>query len=180
MLSSLAKHLVPFMITIHTISKKKFELKNTEQIVIGSIEYPDAGFSEGILFVADYFQLQLISTGMWVTIFNEETAEKIMTNIKVEAGGTMSIRKFYKRKKYIFKKSTNWKLRFSLFNAFGDELLTLIPTLNWEKESHDFILQLNDEFEKECDSFLILQAIHCANCSLSMMTGGKVPALISI
>jgi hypothetical protein len=52
--------------------------------------------------------------------------------------------------------------------------------VNWQKESHDFILQLNDEFEAECDPFLILQAVHCANCSLSMMTGGKVPALIGI
>jgi hypothetical protein len=166
--------------TIYTDNKKRFELKNTEGVVIGNIEYQNSSFSKGVMILADTFNLQLIATGVWITIFNDVAAEKIMTNIKVEAGGTMSIRKFYKRKKYTFKKSANWKLRFSLFNADGDELLTLVPTVNWKKESHDFNLQLNEEFEKECDAFLILQALHCANCSLSMMEGGSVPALISV
>jgi hypothetical protein len=166
--------------TIYTVNKKKFELKSIEDEIIGGLEYQDSSFSEGEILLADRFVLQLISIGVWVTIFNDANADKVMTNIKVEVGGTMSIRKFYKRKKYTFKKSANWKLRFSLFNADGDELLTLVPTVNWKKESHDFNLQLNEDFEKECDAFLILQALHCANCSLSMMEGGKVPALISI
>ncbi|MBL0146903.1 MAG: hypothetical protein IPP48_15485 [Chitinophagaceae bacterium] len=165
--------------TIYTVNKKKFELKNVEETVIGSIEYQSSNFSEAVVLLADTFNLQLIATGVWVTIFNDVAAEKVMTNIKVEAGGTMSIRKFYKRKKYTFKKSANWKLRFSLFNADGDELLTIVPTVNWKNESHDFNLQLNEDFENECDAFLILQALHCANCSLSMMQGGSVPALIS-
>jgi hypothetical protein len=166
--------------TIYTVNNKRFELINTEQTVIGSIEYQNSSFSEGVIKLADTFNLQLIATGVWVTIFIEAATEKVMANIKAEAGGTMSVRKFYKRKKYIFRKSVNWKLRFSLFNADGDELLTLVPTVNWKKESHDFNLQLNEDFEKECDAFLILQALHCVNCSLSMMTGGQVPALISI
>jgi hypothetical protein len=164
---------------IDTVNKKRFEIKNAEKTVVGNIEYQNSSFSEGVIILEDKFNLQLIATGVWVTIFNEGVSEKIMTNIKVEAGGTMSIRKFYKRKKYTFKKSANWKLRFSLFNADGDELLTIIPTVNWQKESHDFNLQLNEDFEKECDAFLILQAVHCANCSLSMMQGGGVPALIN-
>ncbi len=166
--------------TICTVNKKIFELQNAEKVTLGSIEYQSSSFSQALIILADKFTLQLIATGVWVTIFNDGTAEKIMTNIKVEAGGTMSIRKFYKRKKYTFKKSANWKLRFSLFNADGDELLTIVPTVNWKKESHDFNLQLNEDFEKECDAFLILQALHCANCSLSMMEGGSVPALISV
>lgn len=166
--------------TINTINKNLFHLFSAEQKKDGEILYTDSSFSEGVITIADTFTLKLIATGIWVTIFHDTVVEKIMTNIKVEAGGIMSIRKFYKRKKYIFKKSTNWKLRFSLFSTLGDELLTIIPTVNWEKKSHDYVLQLNDEFEKECDSFLILQAIHCANCSLSMMNGGKVPALISV
>lgn len=155
--------------TINTVNNKKFELLDTENAVIGTIEYDSNSFNEGVLILTDRYNLQNISTGVWVTIYNMGNIEKIMTNIKVEAGGTMSIRKFYKRKKYTFKKSTNWKLRFSLFNADGDELLTLIPTVNWGIQSHDFNLQLNEEFEKESDIFLILQAIHCANCCLGMM-----------
>jgi hypothetical protein len=166
--------------TIYTVNKQKFELKSVEDSLIGCIEYQSTHFSEALLVLVDKYYLQLIATGIWVTIFNDGVSEKVMTNIKVEIGGVMSIRKFYKRKKYTFKKSTNWKLRFTLCNADGDELLTLIPTVNWKKQSHDFNLQLNEDFEKECDAFLILQAVHCANCSLSMMEGGNVPALISV
>jgi hypothetical protein len=165
---------------IYTVNKNRFELKSAEQSVVGCIEYESGSFSEGVVILKDTFNLQLIATGVWITLFKDATAVKVIAKIKVEAGGTMSIRKFYKLRKYTFKKSANWKLRFSLFNTDGDELLTLVPTVNWKKESHDYILQLNDEFETECDAFLILQAVHCANCSLSMMTGGEVPALLSI
>jgi hypothetical protein len=166
--------------TIYTVSKTHFELKNPDEAVIGSILYGNTAFNEAVIRLDDSFGLQLLSTGVWVTLFNNKGKEKIVATIKVEAGGTMSVQKINKRKKYFFKKSANWKIRFSLFNKEGDELLTIIPAVNWEKESHDFVLQLNEEFESECDSFLILQALHCANCSLSMMTGGKVPALVSI
>lgn len=166
--------------TIYTTNKTHFELKNQEEVAIGSIAYSNTAFNEGKLKLEDNYSLQLVSTGVWVTLSSNKGKEKIVAAIKVEAGGTMSVQKINKRKKYFFKKSANWKIRFSLFNKEGDELLTIIPAVNWEKESHDFVLQLNEEFESECDSFLILQALHCANCSLSMMTGGKVPALVSI
>jgi hypothetical protein len=165
---------------IDTISQKKFELKTDGLFVAGSIIYSDISFSDAVINIDDSFRLQLLSPGVWVTRFNNMQPEKIMATIKAETGGIISIRKFYKRRKYFFKKSINWKSRFSLVNADGDELLALIPAINWKKESHDYILQLNEEYEKECDAFLILQALHCANCSLSMMQGGSVPALISV
>lgn len=166
--------------TINTVNNKRFELKTKDGIVIGFMEYLNNSFSKGEIVLVDKFSIQLMSIGVWDTYFESIEPNKKISIIKVEAGGTMSIRKDYMHKKYSFKKSTNWKLRFSLFNGNGDELLTLIPTVNWKKESHDYNLQLNEEFEFECDAFLILQALHCANCSLSMMHGGLVPALISI
>ena len=165
---------------IYTVDKKNFELQNDEGFIAGRLTYSSNAFDKALIETKDEFRLQLIATGIWAVILNTSSTEQIITKIKVETGGIMSIRGFYKRKKYLFKKSANFKLRFSLFNNEGEDMLTLIPSVNWQKESHDYILQLNDEFEKECDSFLILQAVHCANCSLSMMTGGKVPALVSI
>jgi hypothetical protein len=115
-------------------------------------------------------------TGSWITCEGNKT----IARIKVEPGAQISIKVECRKKKYLFKKSAGWKLRFSLQNKEGEELLTLLPSVNWVKEAHEYALQLNEEFEEECDSFLILQAVHCANLSMSMMTGGKVPALISI
>jgi len=39
---------------------------------------------------------------------------------------------------------------------------------------------INEEFREECSSLLILQAVHCAKCWMSMMNGGPVPALVSV
>jgi hypothetical protein len=165
---------------IFTVDKNRFELKEEEGTLLGSILYKDNSFSNAQVLLEETFTLNLISTGIWNTQLTSGKTIKIVSEIKVGTGGMMTLRQINKRKKYIFKKSTNWKLRFSLFNASADEMLSLIPTVNWQKESHDYVLQLNEEFEKECNSFLILQAVHCANCSLSMMNGDKVPALISI
>lgn len=165
---------------VNTISKEKFELQTEHLIMAGSITYKDSSFTEAIIQLDERFVLQLISPGVWVTRLKTGQSEKTVAAIKTESGGILSVRKSNRKQKYTFKKSTNWKSRFSLLNSSGEELLALMPAVNWKKESHDYILQLNEEFENECDSFLILQAVHCANCSLSMMTGGEVTALISL
>ena len=164
---------------IHTHSPFCFQYKE-ESGAISTLTYHDDSLNTGTINAGKIYKLNLIATGTWTTVVSTGKEEKIATTIKTETGGHISITKYYRRKKYIFKKSLGLKLRFTLFNTQNEELLTLLTVMNWQKSSHDYILQLNEEFEKECDSFLILQAVHCANCSLSMMTGGKVPALVSI
>jgi hypothetical protein len=166
--------------TINTINKKLFELLNKSAVPAARIMYTNSAFTNAIIETGEKYILNSIATGVWVTHLSNDNSVKIKSKIRVEAGGVISVRLPVAKRKYFFKRSAGLRLRFSLANRNGDDLLTLIPNVNWQKESHDYILQLNEEFDKECDSFLILQAVHCANCSLSMMTGGKVPALISI
>ena len=52
-----------------------------------------------------------------------------------------------------------------------EEMLAFLPTANWKIHSYNYGLQLNDELIKETDSFIILQALHCAVCSMAMMNG---------
>jgi hypothetical protein len=115
-------------------------------------------------------------TGIWYTLLHS----KKMAKTSIEAGARIIVQLISGRKQYRFTKSSGWRLRFTLFHHNGEEMLSLLPRVNWQKESHDFTLQLNEEYERECDSFLILQALHCANLCLSMMNGEKVPALINI
>ncbi len=166
--------------TISTIDKKTFQLNNEAGEILARLIYSSNTFNEACIEIGELFMLELIATGIWITSFTEDTKEKIISKIKVETGGNMSIRGFYKRRKYTFKLSANFKLHFSLFNAEGEDLLTLIPSVNWQKQSYDFVLQFKEEIEKECNAFLILQTLHCANYHLSMMHGGNVPALINI
>jgi hypothetical protein len=166
--------------TINTINKKTFALLDENKIAIAQLIYTSSAFDDAIIETAEKYLLNGIAIGIWITHLGNDNSVKTKSKIRVETGGIISVSLPGKKKKYFFKKSGGWKLRFYLTNKDGEDLLTIIPHVNWQKESHDYILQLNEEFESECDSFLILQALHCANCSLSMMTGGKVPALISV
>ncbi|MBL0358645.1 MAG: hypothetical protein IPP72_18065 [Chitinophagaceae bacterium] len=168
------------LMTINTINNRNFELLSGHNITVARLTYTSNAFDKAEMETQEAYLLNGIATGTWVTFLSNDAGRNNSSKIRVETGGLMSVRFFSKKRKYWFKKSTGWKLRFSLSDKDGEELLTIIPSVNWQKESHDYILQLNDEFEKECDALLILHAVHCANCSLSMMTGGNVPALISI
>jgi hypothetical protein len=166
--------------TINTINKKTFGLLDENTKVVARLLYTSSAFDDAIIETEEKFLLNGIATGIWVTRTGSGSSVKTKSKMRVETGGIISVSLPGKKKKYAFKKSTGWKLRFSLANKDGEDLLTIIPHVNWQKESHDYILQLNEEYEKECDSFLILHAVHCANCSLSMMTGGQVPPLVSV
>ncbi len=166
--------------TVNTINKKNFELLDGNKTGVARLMYTSSAFDDAVIEAGEKFLLNGIAAGIWITHMGNDTSVKTKSKVRVETGGIISVSLSGKKKKYFFKKSTGWKLRFSLANKAGEDLLTIIPLVNWQKESHDYILQLNEEYEKECDSFLILHAVHCANCCLSMMTGGQVPPLVSV
>lgn len=165
--------------TILTISKNHFELIGDDDVSAGHLRYEGQSYNRGEIEASSFSYLRMTGTGIWDFFAGTEAGAGLLCRIRVESGGKIKLHRPEKGKTYLFKKSTGWKIRFSLMNK-KEEVLTLIPKVNWAKEAHDYILQLNEEFEEECDSFLILQAVHCANCSLGMMTGGTVPALVSI
>lgn len=165
---------------IYTISNLVFNFVEEETKEKAILSYEDNRLEKGALLFGEIYSLDKIAIGAWTVSLQKNGKEKPVSTIKTESGGIMSITKYYRRKKYYFKKSQTLKLRFTLFSKGNEELLTIVPTVNWQKQSHNFILQINEEFEKECDGLLILQALHCALCCLSMMMGEKVPALVSI
>lgn len=142
--------------------------------------YEDNAFANGQIKAEKLFSIQLTATGKWLVAMHINSEVKKISIIKNETGGQLTITKYYRRQKFFFKKSQNHRLRFSLADRYGDELLTIVPSVNWEKKAYNYVLQLNEEYEQETNSLLILQAVHCANVSLSMMTGGPVPALINV
>lgn len=168
-------------LTVETIHKTIFRLQGSDMEEQGRITYTGNDFFKADMIVTESFLLICTGTGVW-HIIDKKAVEnrKPVAVIKVKPGTLISIKLECRKKKYNFRKSAGWKLRFLLLDQDGDEMLSILPSINWEKESHNYILQLNEEFEEECDPFLILQAVHCANVSMSMLTGGKVPALINI
>jgi hypothetical protein len=174
----LASHIILLM-QICTVNPLFFEYSN-EGGDIASLQYNDQTYNQGQIITTKAFAIRSGGTGVWMVTAQMNAAEKKISIIRSEPGGWLTMTECYRKKKYFFRKSQQLRLRFSLADRYGGELLTLLPSVNWKKQSYNYVLQLNEEYEKETDSFLILQAVHCANVSLSMMTGGPVPALVNI
>jgi hypothetical protein len=146
----------------------------------GLLTYKNKTLLDGEILLDQQLQLSLSGTGTWSSFFRKGGQKKECATIKISTGGIIRLSFPLLKKKYRFKKSGGWKLRFVLLNKMGEEILALLPTINWQNQSHDFTLQVNDDFKDECSAFLILHTVHCANCSLGMMNGDEVPALINV
>jgi hypothetical protein len=160
---------------IISTSRTTYILQHDDNSSAGSLTYSDDSLSEAILTCGKEYSITRQTNGIWIT---KETCTKILQAVcKVRIDGTITLN--LDNKKNIFKKPLSWKLRFVLLNEEREEVMALLPSINWLKETYDFSLQINEEYTDECDSFIILQTLHCANCSSSMMNGDAVPAIVS-
>lgn len=139
----------------------------------GSLSYKDASFDSAEIFTDSAYILEKSGAGNWVTRKTGETT--ILVTSMVELDGKISVR--YGTVLYSFVKPINWKPRFCLLNSQQEEVAAFIPTINWELNTCNFSLQLNEEFSNETEAFLILQALHCAVCGMAMINGLTIPAI---
>ena len=163
-----------------SVSHNHIRLLDIQHQVAGELIYKDVTMKEATLQVQDIYALRYTGTGKWECFRLEEKKEKLHSRMKVNRGAVMELSFPLRRKTYRFKRSGAWRLRFVLLNKQGEEIMGILPGINWKKMIHDFTLQINEEFREECSSLLILHAVHCANCWMSMMNGGPVPALVSV
>ncbi len=154
-----------------TTGRTAYALQNEDGSFAGSLTYTDNSLAEALLKCKDDFFSIEKKDGSWSTTTKQN--EERTAIVKVIMGGTIELA--INGQQYHFKKPLNWKLRFVLLNAEKEEVLGLLPQINWSKKCYDFVLQLNDELISESDSFIILQALHCAICSMAMINGTLVP-----
>lgn len=152
---------------IISTSRTAYTLEYENGHKAGSLIYKDDTLNEAQLTCDKEYHINQQTFGSWVT---KETSSKMLQAVcQVKVGGTIILN--INDKQYTFKKPLSWKLRFTLLTIDKEEILALLPSANWKIQSYNFILQLNDELIKESDSFLILQALHCAVCCMAMMNG---------
>lgn len=161
---------------ILTNDSLSFSLVNDLGNILGSIRYLDDELKEATLHTEHLYQITNNKPGVWT--FIHQDSKEISGRMKVSTGGKIIVES--KRLRFWFFKTMNWNLRFVLLNKEGEELMALKPAINWKFKTHDFILQLNEELTTECSSFLILQALHCARCSLGMMYDKTVPPIVCV
>lgn len=159
---------------IITTGRTAYTLQNEDGSSAGSLTYLNDSLNEAKISCEKEYFITKQSTGIWITKDISTDLEAALC--KVNIGGTITL--FINSKEYIFRKPFSWKLRLAMLNAEKEELLAFLPVANWKIRSYNYGLQLNDEFSKETDSFLILQALHCAVCSMAMMNGFIPPIVV--
>ncbi|MBL0270730.1 MAG: hypothetical protein IPP99_19200 [Chitinophagaceae bacterium] len=156
-----------------TTGKMAYQLYLDDGHFAGSLIYKDACFDTAEIFTDSAYILEKSGAGNWVTRKNGEAM--ILVTSWVELDGKISIQ--YGTGMYSFVKPINWKPRFCLLNSQQEEVAAFIPTINWELNTCNFSIQLNEEFSNETEAFLILQALHCAVCGMAMINGLTIPAI---
>jgi hypothetical protein len=159
---------------IISTSRTVYQLQNDDSSFAGSLTYLDDSLNEAILSSDKEYIITKQTTGIWITKDKRTDLEAALCQVKI--GGTINL--VINNKEFIFRKPFSWKLRLSMLNTDKEELLAFLPIANWKILSYNYGLQLNDEFSKETDSFLILQALHCAVCSMAMMNGFIPPIVV--
>lgn len=159
---------------IISTSRTAYTLQYENGNKAGSLIYRDDSLNEARLTCDKEYHIIQQTFGSWVT--KETSSEMLQAACQVKVGGTIMLT--INDQQYTFKKPFSWKLRFTLLTIDKEEILALLPSANWKIQSYNFILQINDELIRETDSFLILQALHCAVCSMAMMNGFIPPIVV--
>lgn len=155
-----------------------FILERFDGTTAGQIVYESTA-SEGVIKTELLLMIEHADVGRWHTSIMVQGRKKIIAEIKIRPGGWIMLSYIPAKKKYKLRCAGIYKNRFVLCNGHQDELLSLLPAINWNGRGHEYAIQVNEEFSSECNPLLILHAIHCANCYLGMLNG-VIPALINI
>ncbi len=165
---------------IITQSSHHFLLVDDVGALRGELIYSDHYLQQGVIQAGGLFLLTQVATGQWNSVEQLDYKEELRGIMKVSTGSIITTGFINLKLNYRFKRIGGWRLRFVVLNSRKEELMSILPSIHWTKKTYEFVLQLNDDFKKECSPLLILHMLHCANCGLSMINGGVVPALISL
>jgi hypothetical protein len=158
---------------ILTLDRFTYQLQLEESGITGSLHYQNADLSKATIFCGSSFHLQQSGAGKWASFKAGDTVP--VGSCVIGLNGTFQI--ILELETYTFVKPVNWKPRFFLLNQQEEEWAALIPVINWDRQCHEFSLQINEEMIAEKRAFLILQMLHCAVCAMAMLNGTMTAAV---
>lgn len=156
---------------IVTAGPDTYLLLQADGTTAGCLTYPAGNLETALLNCQQEYQLINDKQGIWTSIAITDGERK--ATCRVDINGTISVR--IHPEDYLFKKPESWKPRFVLLDKDGEEIVALLPSVNWESKAYDFVLQVNEDLHAGSDPFIILHALHCAICSMWMLNGNMIP-----
>lgn len=153
-----------------TKSNKEYLLVNNKEETLGSLVYTTTSYKEATVIIAkNFFNIKSKHVLLDTVSYKNENIQIVTSKTGLSNSVVLNLLEL--NKQYYFKKTGLWKLRFTLTNENGEELFALLPIISWTKKTHDYSIQLNDEFLQEITPMLVLHSLHYANCILTMMNG---------
>mgnify|MGYP003437598618 CR=1 FL=1 len=147
----------------------------------GSLVYENTNLQKGAISSnGPVTELSYMAQGKWESFVLNHGVKEQVSVISLRPGGIIYLHYHPHRRRYIFRKSGKYGGRFDLLNRSKEEIITLLPNINWLQRGHEYSLQINEEHRNECTTLLILHTVHCANCLLGIINGSEVPALVDI
>ncbi len=131
------------------------------------------------LIVDNVYCIKKTAQGVWSFYEMVGKKEKNIGEIKLAIGGVISILFLQPRKKFTVRRIGTFNSRFTLSNNKEEEIMSLIPNINWMKKEYEIVVQPNMDCIKHSTPFHILLATHCTISYLNMLNGTQ-PALINI
>ncbi len=158
-----------------------FVLRQHSGLEEGSLIYADSNLKKATISSGERSaQISYEAPGKWESHSLQKGNTALLAEISLRPGGVIWLQYHLHRKRYTIRKNGKYSGRFDLLNRNKEELITLVPSINWVHRGHEYLIQLNEEYKNECSSLLILHAVHCTNCLLGIINGSAVPALVDV
>ncbi len=157
---------------IVTKSRTEYALFSNDNELQGILEYKSTSFREAEIKIKDENEtIFLSSKNILLDSVSSITNTIQIATTKIGLSNAVVIHLIKQNKQYFFKKTGLWRIRFIVTNQKKEEIFALIPLISWTKNTHDYTIQLNEEYIEEITPLLLLHILHCANCVLNLMNG---------
>ncbi|WP_045688244.1 hypothetical protein [Hymenobacter sp. AT01-02] len=147
--------------------------------VLGTLKYAEWFSFESVLTLTDGTSLRIEPKGFWGTTVEvkDQTAVVLSFNMHWNGNIVLKSRLGGTNKAFVVQNRGVLKNDFVLVDKEGHELLTIRPTLKWNKANYDYTVTSTEIFETlEVKNILLLVAIHCTNYYMSMMLASAMIA----
>jgi hypothetical protein len=154
---------------IKTIHSYAYEIVSSKPVWACVLEYKP-GLSDFALFSGAENGILRYDAQQWKVLVSPHDADE-WANITINHHSSMFLNLLEHGERWLFKRMGFWKTRFALINEQEEEILALLPKVNWQTCAYDFSVQLNDEFKPQLTPLISVICLHCAHYSLKMMNG---------
>ncbi|GAB3750517.1 hypothetical protein [Spirosoma pomorum] len=150
-------------------SSKTFLLTRNEQTV-GNLTYETWFSSKATIDLEDSLPITIQPKGIWETSLEVKQAETILFDLELKWNGQLVLdrRGADSVEAFTFKQKSLTDFTFVLLSPDAEELLSIKPSIKWNRVTTDYQLFASDSLEHLPDKdVLLLLAVHCANYYLT-------------